>query len=370
MDIILFVIGFLFLFSLRPRVSDSKEDYLSRNTTATINGFFLALVFFSHFSTYLPSQQAWSWLSSIWLVKQRQLIVTTFMFFSGYGIMTQLKRRGEKYIDTFPLKRFFVVWFQFIVAITLYIPLATKKGHPINAQIILGSYIGTTSIGNSSWYIFVILVLYILTYIAFKGFGRPNHKVALMVLFVGMILYASVAYRDLPSRYYNTLFCYLAGMIFGDYREQFEQYILKTNTSYWLSALSDVILFCASYILAGRNQGVWSLLWYCIMGISFAFLFVLLPMKLTVRNPIFKYMGGRAMFALYMLQRIPMNLGGQTGLVRHTILFFIIVVITTFVIGWLFDRIVGGILDIIIRHGKTVNLKIANKTLGVTNHNK
>ena len=112
--------------------------------------------------------------------------------------------------------------------------------------------------------------------------------------------------------------------------------------------LIDLIIFCASYILAGRNQGIWSLAWYSIMGIAFAFLFVLLAMKFRIHNPIFQYMGGSAMFALYMLQRIPMNLGVQTVLVHHTILFFIVVVVTTFAIGWLFDRIVGKVLNYII----------------------
>lgn len=52
MDLILVMIAVMFLGSIRLT---PRPDHLDRQTTATINGFFLLLVMFSHFITYLPS---------------------------------------------------------------------------------------------------------------------------------------------------------------------------------------------------------------------------------------------------------------------------------------------------------------------------
>jgi uncharacterized membrane protein len=168
MDIILILIALLFIIGMRPDFDGPHDGYLGRSTTATINGLFILLVMFSHFMTYLPNAGAWSKLTSIWMATKGELIVATFLFFSGYGIMEQIKKRDHTYVDTFPVQRIFFVWAKFAAAITVFLLVAIATNRSLTLKQIFLSYFGLATLGNSGWYIFAILLMYILTYFAFK----------------------------------------------------------------------------------------------------------------------------------------------------------------------------------------------------------
>lgn len=99
----------------------------------------------------------------IWAVDRllEQLIVTTFLFYSGYGILASLKTKKD-YLQKFP-KRIFKVWLQFAIAVCLFLNLFIGKVY--STQTILLSFTAWDSVGNSNWYILAILVLYALFYI-------------------------------------------------------------------------------------------------------------------------------------------------------------------------------------------------------------
>ena len=68
-----------------------NSDYMSKDTTGAINGIFVLLVFMCHISGYMKlggsSDTIWLDLKS-WL---GQLVVVTFLFYSGYGMMCSIK---------------------------------------------------------------------------------------------------------------------------------------------------------------------------------------------------------------------------------------------------------------------------------------
>ena len=61
----------------------------------------------SHFILYkIPLQK--NWIDSVgvkFITKLEQLMVTMFLFYSGYGVMESIKRKGDDYIKSFPKKR-------------------------------------------------------------------------------------------------------------------------------------------------------------------------------------------------------------------------------------------------------------------------
>lgn len=156
-----------------------KEDYshtvckgidysLSIPSTTCIKGIFTILIFLSHFCQYintnnLPYFGPYLFLRSI----LGQLVVAPFLFYSGYGMMEQIKKRGKAYVDDIPKKRIFKTWFHFALAVVLYLLLSfyLRKGYSLSTIFL--SFIGWSSLGNSNWYIFAILVMYICTYVSF-----------------------------------------------------------------------------------------------------------------------------------------------------------------------------------------------------------
>ena len=74
---------------------------MSIDQTRCINAIFVILVFLSHVKTYVILDDVW--YNSYFLkinIYLSQLIVTTFLFFSGFGIMESIKNKKELYINT------------------------------------------------------------------------------------------------------------------------------------------------------------------------------------------------------------------------------------------------------------------------------
>ena len=71
--------------------------YLSKEQTTAINGIFVLIVFLSHASTYVelggPLDAAYSTLKGY----LRQLIVASFLFYSGYGMLESIKKNYTKF---------------------------------------------------------------------------------------------------------------------------------------------------------------------------------------------------------------------------------------------------------------------------------
>ena len=83
---------------------------LNKEQTTCINGIFVLFVFLSHFGQY--ETMPWNNL----LLAIGQLMVAPFLFYSGYGIMEQIKRRGMVYIDDLPRKRILKFYIHFCMA--------------------------------------------------------------------------------------------------------------------------------------------------------------------------------------------------------------------------------------------------------------
>lgn len=327
---------------MRLNLAGPEPGYLNRDTTATINGLFLLLVMFSHFATYLPASHLTP-LTSLWMSTKGELIVTTFLFFSGFGIMEQLQKRGSAYIDTFPVKRILFVWLKFFFAVTLFIILAVILHTSYSGKRILLAYFGLTTIGNSGWYIFAILLLYCLTYLAFKW--SPNsHRRALTYLFIGLIIYIIIANLTLPSWYHETILSYFAGAVFSLNQTKWLPRITKNWGSYFITGLTTLIVFCGSYLLCAFTQGLLHYFFYQVAAISFPFLFVLLAMKVRLKNRFLRYVGGSAMFSLYILQRIPMILIQNNAIMKTPWLAFLLVLLATLALGWVFDHLIDRLL--------------------------
>jgi hypothetical protein len=134
-------------------------DYCSPKNTNTINAIFSILIFLSHAGTYVkldgtldaPYFELRSFLG--------QLVVVTYLFFSGFGIMESIKKKGMPYIKAMPKNRFFKLWYHFAIVILLYTLVSVGiMGRRYSFSKWILSFIGLKSIGNSNWYLFVTFV--------------------------------------------------------------------------------------------------------------------------------------------------------------------------------------------------------------------
>ena len=91
MIIFLLVLMLIFLINIKFDFKNFNKNYMSADNTRIINGLFVIIVFFSHFMSYVNTSNILdtSMIQIISLIGQ--LMVTTFLFYSGYGIYEKIK---------------------------------------------------------------------------------------------------------------------------------------------------------------------------------------------------------------------------------------------------------------------------------------
>ncbi|MDO5294928.1 MAG: acyltransferase family protein [bacterium] len=306
---------------------------MSRGNTNTIKGFFLLLVFLSHFKGYVKLNGS---LDMHYFIVNRymgQLIVAMFLFYSGYGVLESLKRK-KGYVDTMPKNRILKTIFNFDLAIILYVIVNHILGRVFDKKVILLSFLGWEGIGNSNWYIFAIVILYAITWISFKAFEDKHFAgiLATTVLSVFFILFMS---RHKQAYWYDTVLCYVAGMWFSYYKKQIEEFVVSNKASYWFLVIAVGVCYFNSYPY--RTEIVGAQFW----AVSFALLIVLLTMKVSFNNKMLAWVGEN-LFGLYILQRIPMLMLRHYGLAAYNpYVYFGVSLIVCLVIGYGFNKFCG-----------------------------
>ena len=302
---ILFVIG-----SARfPAGERFHRDYMSRQKTLQVKGIFVVLVFLSHYAGYIKHPTAWDRLYLQFNRSFGQMIVAMFLFYSGYGVMESIQSRGKGYVRFLPRKRILPVWFRFAGAVLIYLALAAFYGKFYSPLRIFQALIGWESVGNSCWYIFTILMLYLLTFFAFLlPFGRREQALALTLMTIAMAAAEVLAGR--PTYFYSTCLLYPFGAWFSLLRDPAEAWIMKKQSRYFpLLCGTWTVFLILTWIRRQRGPAV-----YFIWETAFVIGVVLLTMKISFRNVVLEWFG-RNVFGIYIFQRFPMIILRHEGMI-------------------------------------------------------
>ena len=222
-----------------------------------------------------------------------------FLFYSGYGVGESFKKKGAAYVKKIPRHRILATLVNFDIAVGVFIIINLLLGVPITLRQSLLSFTGWEDVGNSNWYIFVILVCYTLTFMVLSVARTKLARVTL--LFASCLPVMLVLYYTRGSWWYDTMLCYPAGFAFSMYRRQADNYRLAYN----------------------------------LMSISFALIVVLTTMKLGIDNPLLRWVGSN-LFPIYIYMRVPMLIIEQTHpelIAAQPFLFILISLTVTIVIA-------------------------------------
>lgn len=328
------------LWGARPCLKEGElSGYLSPDYTQEVKGFFILLVFFSHFNSYV------TYISGLDMVYKQivgsfgQCMVTMFLFYSGYGVMESIRSKGGDYIRGMPRSRILRTWFSFAVAVLLFTGLALVRRKPFSLAQFLLSLTGWESMGNSNWYIFVILCLYLVSYGVFRlpSMGETE-KILLVTALTGLGIFILQHWQIKPVHWYDTALCYPLGMLYSRYRSSLEK-LLTRSRLLWAGALAGSVLVCRFFFL--RYSDLNSIL----LNLSFTGMTLLVTMKISSRNPLLRWCG-KHLFPLFILQRIPMILLTDLGLDHISIpLCFVCCLAATLLMVRPFERACGWLWE-------------------------
>lgn len=227
-----------------------------------------------------------------------QWIVAMFLFYSGYGVMESIKRKGHGYVQGLPKKRILQVLVNFDIAVFIYILVDLILKKPLTIKQCLLSLTGWESVGNSNWYIFIIMLMYLITFISFYRSKADNYTRPLL-LSLALTFITSILMSYFKADYwYNTMFCYTTGIFFSVYKHKIEWF---TKTHYWPMLIIAVIVLVIMDRIPYSAKG----LVYNGFSVVFCSVVILLTMKFRCNSKVLLWCG-QNLFPLYIYQRIAM----------------------------------------------------------------
>ena len=309
-------------------------DYASPEKTNSVKGIFIIIVLFSHLNRYLQLSDSifdQSYVHFLYFIGQS--VVAPFLFYSGFGVLFSIRKKGRPYVADLFKKRFLRVLLHFDIAILLFVLVNVLLGNGITVKEILLALTGWGSVGNSNWYIFDVLCLYLITYIAFSVCrNKPLYGILLTAaLTVGMMLIVR-QFKDVW--WYDTLPCYAFGMLWCFCSDRIEKWLFEKRSRYPLSfaVLLGLTLVCMVFFKDDAFVTT-------IRHLLFTATLVLLTMKVCVHNKALCFFG-KHLFSIYILQRIPMMVFAFLG-VTNPYLFTAAVLVSTIALAVPFDRMLG-----------------------------
>ncbi len=298
----------------------NNPDVFSFEQTNCINGYFVILIFMRHFYQYIEPNNL-DRFSSVIDQGLRQLIVVSFMFFSGYAIMLCIeKRKNTEYVRTIPAKCL-MLWVKFLCVVVLFLLLGCLMGDSYDIKTILLAFFGLCSVGNSTWYCVAIISLWLFTYISFR-FYKGNEN--LIVLAILMLLYSVIFALIKNETWFNTIICYYFGILFFRFKTVIERIKHRHILIYILSVLT-FLFSCGLYYITRL------LLFYEIWVVSFIVILIAFSSYFKIKNHALMFLG-KYSFEIYILQRLPMiffeNKLGSNHLIYFVVTFGITIVLS------------------------------------------
>lgn len=327
------IIVLLFVCAQGMKIASPEEfqkDYIIPSRTNCIKGFFVLMVFISHFRSYVTLTPADNIAVTI-VAYLGQLMVAPFLFYSGYGVMESIKRKGLSYVKSIPVHRALKTLLHFDIAVLLFLIVRSALGVKYSLQHILLAFTTWTSLGNSNWYILVIISSYLISAVSSFVFKRNHYLAAVSVTLLSILLSHTLSLYQ-PDYWYNTILCYSLGVWYSILREKMEKIVMQNDILY---CAAMAFAFMAYHWLSGRTgKSTWI---YQIYALFFVILVVGVAMKISYCNAFLDFLGSH-IFSIYILQRIPMMILNWKGIYKNdNASFFLLSFVLTCILALAYD---------------------------------
>lgn len=328
---------------------DGFSDYMSPQKSNSIKGFFVLMVLLSHSRKFVkidssPINEPFLELMSFF----GQFMVVMFLLYSGYGIMLGLKNK-EGYAKSILTKRFPKVLLHFDIAVILYFILGLLLGNNYSFKRLLLSLIGVNDVGNAVWFIFVTLVLYLLTFSVFT-FCKKNVIIGAVIMSIVSIMLVFIIRKWKISEHwwYDTIMCFPLGMWYALVKPYIDKLLLNDfNKWFSFTATTGIIFYFLVYVMDNYGR---RMRYFIPAALIFGVFILLLSMRISINNKILSWFGNHV-FSIYILHYIPMKLLSYFKLNDNAFLFAAASLAITIIIAELFERAMNK-TDTILRLNK------------------
>ena len=263
-------------------------------------------------------------------------MVAPFMFFSGYGIYEQIKKKGDKYVNTIPKGRMLKVWLMFLMTWVLFFVLSFFTHPEFDFKRYILSVFAIEHIGNSNWYVAVIIALYFSSFLSFKLIGNKRDALIVNIILCILLIFILQKNTQLGGCWWDTIPSYAFGLFYSYHKEKIVKLYYKFKASRWILFVISLLLTVAFGVL---NAIFNNLNYYFLMEISFCMIFACFLSLFVVKNKIVVTLG-KYCFWIYALQRISMKIFYYVTPIRNILyVYFLVCVLVTAALAFGIDKL-------------------------------
>lgn len=340
--VVLFV-SFLIGIKISPR-GQFRVDSLSLDAMTSLKGVMAIFVLFHHISQKQVFQETGtiSFFQEIGF-----LFVGVFFFTSGYGLYKSFSTKTD-YLKGFLKRRVLPIVCSYYVMIAVYAVyyVITKPGFALSEW--LCKLTGLALINSQSWYVYVILIMYVSFYFIYKNEKAQKYSIlifTLITLVQGALfivlkhfpwyagetgwwknpgVFASVPWWKKPCAllfegewWVNSTICFVLGLAVAKYEKQFMQWVEKKYPLKLLTAILLCSIFNAAGFYCLWKIGYWTefagelgtakkLICYVAQNfqvLSVVLLVIILMRKFYVKNRFYNFFG-KISLEVYLIQEM------------------------------------------------------------------
>ena len=200
--------------------------------TNCIKGIFVWLIIFCHKRGY-GIYKKYLFLKIVSNLGQK--VVSLFLFYFGYGINESLKKKGKLYIKTLP-KKALILFIKFQLILLMFL---IENIFIFNNKITLKKYILASifksSLGNSNWFAFSIIIFYIYSYISFR-FVQGSYFFGIIIISIICCIHSKIVYIYFYPKSIcavDTILCFVTGFYYSHMKTYLDKILLKNDIFYF-----------------------------------------------------------------------------------------------------------------------------------------
>lgn len=310
------------------------NDYLDLDNIKSVKGIFVWMIFFRHYTGYYKRNK-----KEICIIIDKsfsQNIVSLFLFYSGYGINESFKIKGNKYIKTLP-KKSGILFIKSQIILLIYLCNNLFLGIKISFKTYLKAIIFKKGIGNSYWFAFTIISLYIYSFISFIFIKNQKYNLfGIFLISIICYLHAIFVYNFYHKKQIisvDTIICFVFGFYYSFFRIHLEKIIMKNDITYFGALLIFILIYYYYYIYQNKN-----IYYISLKNGLFTLIFILITMKIKFKNEFLNLLNSHS-YSIYLLQRVVMiHIRKKILFNDHEFIRFVVEFLFVIFISVIFDK--------------------------------
>ena len=164
------------------------------------------------------------------------------------------------------------------------------------------AFILKADIGNSFWFTFAIILLYIYSYFSFHFFTKSN-LFSIIILNIICCLHIIIVYNYYHKNIIysiDTIICFIIGLYYSLFKFHLHKFIMKNDINYYVVLIIFIIFYYKFY--TSERKYIINIL---LKNGVFTFISILFTMKIKFKNDFLDLLTSHS-YSIHILQRIVM----------------------------------------------------------------